>query len=158
MIRAKLSSEQQHNRAVNASVQLMQQRLIVPKIFVNAQWPNRNSRVDLLAVDRAGAGEIHVVQVFENISNDGLSKLFDVPAHYKYVGRMWKGNYRLKPESLYAKDGFGRVGVITFQESQGQDFRAILELRPERFNLSSSYFANIDRFTAKHRPDWEIRD
>src|ERR1700687_1182099 len=61
--RATLSPEQQEARAKNAVADFLFRQLIVPKVFFDAPWPNRSSRVDVLAVDRSGTGEIHVVEV-----------------------------------------------------------------------------------------------
>ena len=158
MIRAKLTPQQTHNRAVNAVVQVMQKHLIVPKIFVEAAWPNRSSRIDVLAVDRAGAGEIHVVEVLQDLSDERLESVFEIPAHYKYLGLLFTRNYRPRPERLYSADGFGRIGLITFRETATDDLQAVIELRPERFNLDSSIFKQVDRFTARNQPTWEIRD
>lgn len=158
MIRAKLTPRQSHNRAVNAVIQLMQKQLIVPKIFVQAAWPTRSSRVDLLAVDRAGAGDVHVVEVMQELSDEQLQVIFGVPAHYKYLGLLLSRNYRPRVERLYSADGFGRIGLIIFRETPSDDLQAFLELRPERFNLDSSIFKQVDRFTARNRPAWEIRD
>src|ERR1700723_1836751 len=58
-----LSSEQEQGRAKNAVADLLSRQLIVPKVFFDAHWPSRKSRVDVLAVDRSGSGEVHVVEV-----------------------------------------------------------------------------------------------
>lgn len=157
MIREKLTAEQRHGRALNAVLGLMQRRLIVPKIFLNAPWPNRQHRVDLLAVDRAGSGEIHVVEVKTKIADAAVEHLIELPAHYKYLALLSESNYRLKPQSLYALDGLGRIGLVSFHENALGELGAILDIPPERFDLSPEYFKHIDRLTSKLQPNWEVR-
>ena len=36
--------------------------LMVPNIYFDANWPNAQLQADVLAIDRAGTGDVHVVQ------------------------------------------------------------------------------------------------
>jgi hypothetical protein len=160
--RAMLSTEQQEARAKNAVAGFLFRQLIVPKVFFDAPWPNRNNRVDVLAVDRSGSGEIHVVEVRVGTSalkdiGAVIAHLNRVPAHFKYLALFDNKNYRLDERMLYAPDGMGRVGIIQVQEDGAGNLSAEFHVRPERFGLDSSVFKLIDRFTAGRQPNIEIR-
>lgn len=154
-----LTPGQQEARGINAVAQLLMQRLIVPKIFFEAPWPDSRNRVDLLAVDRAGTGEIHVVEVKFGAAEaaEALERVKAMPAHYKYIAVIGDRRYRPNDKDLYAADGFGRIGVIQIIEDEAGNLSAELALAPERFRVDASVFKSIDRFTSKHPADIEIR-
>lgn len=104
-----LNPAQLQARGKNAAAELFARRLIVPKIFFDAPWPGKSARADVLAVDRAGAGDIHVVDVRVGIiaARDSVTQLMQLPAHYKYVAILNPGNRRLQERDLYAGDGLG---------------------------------------------------
>ncbi|MGB8580835.1 MAG: hypothetical protein WCD47_08435 [Candidatus Sulfotelmatobacter sp.] len=139
--------------------QFLFRELIVPKIFFEAQWPSRRSRVDVLAVDRAGAGEVHIVEVKVGGSDlgDAVRRIAGVPAHFKYLALFGNPSFYPSDKSLYAPDGMGRVGVIQVRENRADELRAEFIVRPERFRLDSSYFKQVDKFTATRPADMEIR-
>jgi hypothetical protein len=154
-----LSPDQQHSRVENAVAQFLSNTLIVPKIFFEAQWPFRQTRVDVLAVDRAGAGEIHVVEV--KVGGADLSQtvrsMNEIPAHFKYLALFQNGKRVPAEKELYASDGMGRVGVIQVREDEANNLKAEFVIRPERFRLDSSYFRQIDKFTTNRAADMEVR-
>jgi len=156
-----LSASQLEGRLKNAAAEFLQQRLIVPKIFLEATWPSYR-RIDLLAVDRAGAGDIHVVEVKAAPTGiyDAVSDLMSVPAHYKYVASFGSAALQQIAESrLYASDGIGRVGIITIDERlEDKSLQARLLIAPERFRLEKKYWKEVDSFLASSAPDVEIRD
>ncbi len=160
------SPEQQEARAKNAVAEFLFHRLIVPKVFFDAPWPNRNNKVDVLAVDRSGSGEIHVVEVKRagptkdmkvKIGN-AVAQLMQVKAHFKYLALFGNSkNAYPNLEMLGASDGFGRIGVIQVKEDHEGDLFSEMAVRPERFRLDSSIFKMIDEFTAKHAANLEVR-
>lgn len=154
-----LTPEQQQARGINAVAELLSHRLIVPKIFFEAPWPDSRSRVDLLAVDRAGTGDIHVVAVRVGIEEavQSLERVKAMPAHYKYIAVIGDRRYRVDDKALYAEDGFGRIGVVQIIEDETGNLSAKLVLGPERFRVDPIVLKSIDRFTSKHRADIEIR-
>ena len=154
-----LTPEQQEARGINAVAGLLSHRLIVPKIFLKPPWPDARNRVDLLAVDRAGSGEIHIVEVKSGIAeaSQSLERVKAMPAHYKYIAVIGDRRYRVDDKALYAADGFGRIGVIQIIEDEAGNLSADLALAPERFRVDASVFRSIDRFTSKHPADIEIR-
>lgn len=159
MLRALLNEQQQQSRAKNAVAKYLFGDLIVPKIFFDARWPSRKGQVDVLAVDRAGAGEIHIVKVM--VGSGGLEEashfLMGIPAHFKYLALFSNGNYRPSDKVLYAPDGMGRIGLIQVREDGLDNLSAEYLLRPERFRLDSSYFRQIDKFTTTRPADMEVR-
>ena len=154
-----LSESQLHARGTNAVAALLERHLIVPKIFFDAAWPVKTSRVDVLAVDRAGSGDIHVVEVTVGKQHPGetISRVMQLPAHFKYVALIANGNYLPTLKSLYAPDdGPGRIGVIQIVEV-GDELKAEFRYRPERFRVDPTVIKQIDRFTARHQADIELR-
>jgi hypothetical protein len=156
-----LSMQQQESRTKNAVAEFLFRQMIVPKVFVDAHWPNERSRVDVLAVDRSGAGEVHVVEVKVGaqalaVAGGVVASLMQIPAHFKYLAIFDDNNYPLDESSLYALDGMGRVGVIEVKEDGAGDLAAKLRVRPERFRFDAS-FKLVDKFTASHPAYIEIR-
>lgn len=154
-----LSPRQLEARGKNAVAELLGKRLIVPKIFFDAPWPNSRSCMDVLAVDRAGAGDIHVVEVKTGVlvATDAIHELMLVPAHYKYVAILEPGNYQLAHQILYPENEQGRVGVIRFAEQEHDRLIASFEIVPERFRVRPEVIKQIDRFTARQHADIEVR-
>ena len=154
-----LTPAQAEARGKNAVAQLFARRLIVPKIFFDAAWPSAKSRVDVLAVDRAGAGDIHIVQVKIGINalQDSIDFLMQVPAHYRYIALLDTQNYRFDEKILYPVQGLGRIGVILFEQQEHDRLVARFEIVPERFRIGPEIIKQIDRFTAKQHADMEIR-
>jgi hypothetical protein len=159
MLRSVLSEEQQHSRVKNAVAHFLFGALIVPKIFFDAHWPSRKTGVDVLAVDRAGAGEIHIAEVRVGSADlaDAVQCIAGIPAHFKYLALFGNGSFYPSEKSLYAPDGMGRIGVIQVLENRADELRAEFIVRPERFRLDSSYFKQIDKFTSARPADMEIR-
>jgi len=153
-----LSPTQQAARAENVIASLLDRKLIVPKIFFEAAWPARKSRVDVLAVDKSGAGDIHAVEVKVggNDLENAVAKIMEVPAHFRYVAVVSNRKLRIPESGLYAEDGMGRVGVIRVFES-GDTLAAAVEISPERFRLDPAVIRQIDRFTATEHADIETR-
>lgn len=154
-----LNPAQLQARGKNAAAELFARRLIVPKIFFDAPWPGKSARADVLAVDRAGAGDIHVVDVRVGIiaARDSVTQLMQLPAHYKYVAILNPGNRRLQERDLYAGDGLGRIGILLFEEEEHGQLVARIEIAPERFRVGPDVIRQIDRFTARQHADREIR-
>ncbi|MGA7463263.1 MAG: hypothetical protein WBW69_23710 [Candidatus Korobacteraceae bacterium] len=159
MHKRNLTEAQLEARGKNAVAELLARRLIVPKVFFDAAWPSKLSRVDVLAVDRSGAGDIHavVVKVGIGAAHDSIPQLMQVSAHFKYVAILNPGNRRLHEQALYREDGLGRLGVILFEEEEHDRLVAHIDIAPERFRVGPDVIRQIDRFTAKQHADIEIR-
>ena len=163
------SAERELGRAKNAVLQLLQKQLIVPKIYFETEWEGRH--VDLLAIDRDGVGDVHVVEIkrlHATLDHPAIDEAVDqlraVPAQYKYLAVLDStfpsGTYRNlltseQKEQLFSEDGIGRVGLINFSLDDEGKPTAHLLIVPERFRAFVNTAA--DTFVAKHQPDWEIR-
>jgi hypothetical protein len=155
-----LSPSQLEGRLKNAAADFLQHRLIVPKIFLDAAWPSHR-RIDVLAVDRAGAGDIHVAEAKASVHAiyDAVTNIMSLPAHYKYVVIFASPELRIDESRLYATDGMGRVGVIAVTERPAdKSLQTHLVITPERFRLEDKYWKEVDAFLASSAPDVEIRD
>lgn len=156
-------------RGKNAVAQLFTKKLIVPKIFFEAHWPNRTSVVDVLAVDRSGAGDLHAVQILTNARRieSSLTTLKRIPAHFKYLAYFSLFDDEILPifdpeaepdQRLYAADGLGRVGTIClYQGDPGDTLIADIQVQPERFRVPPALYGDIDKYVQKHPADIAIR-
>ena len=156
-----LSPQQQGSRAKTAVAELLFRGLIVPKVFVDAHWPGTRRAVDVMAVDRSGSGEVHVVEVKVGTQplatiEKAVASLLRIPAHFKYLAVFDNKNYLPDERHLYAPDGMGRIGVIQVKENPAGDLSAEFRVRPERFRFDAS-FKLVDKFTATHPAYIEIR-
>jgi hypothetical protein len=158
-----LNPEQQMGRAKNAVADFLSRQLIVPKVFFDAHWPSRKSRVDVLAVDRSGSGEVHAVEVMHGKDlksefQDVIARLAQIPAHFRYLALFDNPkNVRPRADLLYSRDGIGRIGIIEVIEDPSGNLSARIAVRPERFKLDSSVYKRVDDFTARYPPNFEVR-
>lgn len=118
---AEVSSRILEGRGKNAVAQFLSEKLVVPKIFFDARWPGRTTHVDVLAVDRSGAGDVHAVEikVGKHHLATTLRDLIRIPAQFKYLAYFDRSGEKglINPDSepedrLYAPDGMGRIGTI----------------------------------------------
>ncbi len=161
----KLSEQQLEGRMKNAAARLLEKRLMVPKVFIAAAWPTVHRRVDVLAIDRAGTGDIHCVQVKGNLESayPMLPALKALPSHFKYIALLNEPNLQIAGSidevALYSEDGLGRVGIIVASEDpKTRALNARILIEPERFRLGKKYYRLIDKFVESHTADWEIRE
>src|ERR1035437_4030825 len=56
-----LTVRQRKGRAVNAVAELLEKKLLVPNIYLEPRSPYITA--DVLAVDRAGSGDLHAVEI-----------------------------------------------------------------------------------------------
>ena len=186
-------------RALEPVAQCLIRYLHVPQIYFDAPWPGPRMQavdgpalagpafvkgpcrhVDLLAIDRAGTGDLHVVKIKHDLPEvlEAIANLMRIPAHYRWVAFYRETVTQHLPEIdlrlLYPESGAGRIGiieiirgagdspeanipVITLEEALGKvaeagdDLWANILLRAERFHgLTRSLVA---AFVAKHEPD-----
>jgi hypothetical protein len=152
-----LSVEQQHARAANAVADLLERQLVVPRIYFEASWAKGIKSADVLAVDRDGAGDIHLAEVtFSDNLTDVIDELMSMPAHYRYVATYKPSKISATDTSLYSRDGYGRIGIIGLADREGEIAAEVL-LRPERFRVSPDVYAGLDRFAKRVTPDRQFR-
>jgi hypothetical protein len=183
--RRTLTLRQKEGRAVNAVAELLRKTLSVPNIYLEPRSPKL--AVDVLAVDRAGSGDLHGVEIkvrddlrVKNPSSlkalnqqiKGRSKrniaeirrqLMSLPAHYKYLAVSQSDCDLVLTEMeprLYSPDGIGRIGIISITDQGEKLPRAEIVITPERFRVDAAKLSKIEKNlinNKKVRPDIEVR-
>ena len=173
----KTAEERQLGRAKNAALAYLERKLSIPKIYINAIWDGHD--VDVLAIDRDGVGDVHVVLLFAiNVSSDtaalfkdltqAIEPLMDrfsiIPAQYKYIAAVNTNPNGLIAlfglphpiaEKSFAPDGIGRIGFLTIDEAPDGELHAKIVFKPERFRAKIAKLA--DEYVEQHTADWEMR-
>jgi hypothetical protein len=171
-----MSEEQRRfGRAKNAMLDYLEQHLSIPEIYIDAEW--NGHRVDVLAINRDGVGDVHAVLLFPNRCSgvatafDELSKailpiiepLQHIPAQYQYIGSvdieprgqsLLSGLQSPLLDQLIPEDGFGRIGILEIDFSYNGEPRTTTVLKPERFRAKIAKLAT--EYVQVHEPDWEI--
>jgi hypothetical protein len=176
-----LTRRQRKGRAVNAVAELLNRRLSVPNIYLAPRYPFFKG--DVLAVDRAGSGDLHVVEIELEIGDDFRSpvdlnqmpgewmrlvreavkkirsQLMVLPAHYRYLAIPQESLSLVVGEigPLYPPDGIGRIGIIAIDREK-EPPTAEISIVPERFRVDAAKLRNIEKkLLEKVRPDIEVR-
>jgi hypothetical protein len=147
-------------RAKEPVARCLIRRLVVPRVYFDAAWPKDDSpHYDVLALDRDGNGDAHVVQI-RKLAADALAEsptLLGVGAPFRWVAFV-HGTVDEKvalalvsKEPLYAKGSAGRVGVIEIVETAGGDLAANVIVTPERF--PGSFYDLSTAFSGSHKAD-----
>jgi len=181
---ALLQTEQDLGRAKNALQNYLIKKLLIPKVYLDADWDGRP--VPVLAIDRAGSGDVHTVQLYTLDQDSGIGAEFllvanpslrpaaslasrveelkTVPSHFRYVAVVGDGpldhrvhiaDYGLR--QWLAEDGVGRIGVLYVDLSDDEPSVEVV-LKAERFRSSKEIAELADRFVAEHTPNWQIPD
>lgn len=174
-----VSLEHDLGRVKNVVQDHLSRRLYVPKIFLDAEWDGNTA--DVLAVDRAGVGDVHFARIAPVLSDplvdwqsvvalgtervlQELPLLKSVPAQFRYIVlvSLSDGLNKFSPTEelqrlLLAPDGVGRIGIYCVEISAAEPAVRVA-LKPERFRSSAELNAMADQFVATHTPNWEIRD
>lgn len=166
-----ISDKQRQGRAVNAVAELLARKLLVPKIYLAADWRGENA--DVLAIDRAGSGDIHGVQIpippqsFVGPKTRFLNQIrlekIDIPRivstnfHFKYLAVVPAFVDFLSRQNLFAEDGIGRVGIIEIIEHPSGSPEARIAIPAERFRVAPATIKKFDEFQKKTHADRETR-
>jgi hypothetical protein len=147
-------------RAKEPVARCLMRRLVVPRIYWDAPWPKDHSqRYDVLAIDRDGNGDAHLVQI-RRAAADALAQapaLLAVGAPFRWIAFLHgtedeKTAFALvSKEPLYAKGSPGRVGVIEIVEMAGDDLGANVVVAAERF--PGSFYDLSTAFSGSHKAD-----
>lgn len=148
-------------RAKEAAARALITYLSVPNIYFDAHWPTEQSQVDLLAIDRAGTGDVHLVEVkgakFQLA--EVVEQLMHLPAQFRWIAFLQLSHSSkfnsTAPKELYPTEGMGRVGLIEIIRKTNDELGSRIRFNAERFpgNLS----AKVDRFAQSATPDIEFR-
>ena len=157
-LREMSKSEQLELRARNTVAELLIRNLIVPNIFFEARW-TRDALPDLLAIDRGGTGDVHVVEIKAGIldAKSVLPRLLSVPANYRWIAVISKigERSRIPSDLLNPQQGQGRIGVIRIVNTPDGRLAAHVEVNAERF--PGALYDKADKFKARHKADIEFR-
>jgi hypothetical protein len=173
-----LSEQQQLGRAKNVMSDYLTRKLLVPKIYFDANW--NSEPIDLLAIDRAGVGDVHAVRMinrkqsveigsgepihtFERVQ-EYVQKFKTLPCQYRYIAVINSRPYdsafgpgeSVKTET-FAEDGVGRIGILYLDLSK-EDPTVKEILKAERFRSSQEILTLTDEYVAHHTADMEFRD
>ena len=146
-------------RARDAVASCLIRRLTVPRIYFEAEWPLAQNRVDVLAIDRDGVGDAHVVEI-RRAAPDALAsavELLKTSAPFRWIAFL-RGTEDettvlglIFQKGLYVPSVPGRIGIIEIVETEA-DLGATVRLAAERFpdavyevatSFSGSHKANI---------------
>jgi hypothetical protein len=161
-----MSESTLERRAHDAVARLISKRLILPKVFFEANWPGGRSKVDMMAIDRAGSGDIHVYE-FKSavvartaaaIIREAAKRLFAMPGHYRWIVlvREKAARIRVPSDELFQPGKIGRIGIIDVTRLLPRDdMKAEIAVAAERFQ--GHFYDQADKFAARHKADIEPR-
>jgi hypothetical protein len=174
-----LTLRQREGRAINAVAELLRNKLSVPNIYIEPR--SAYIAADVLAVDRAGSGDLHAAEIKLRIVSDDAANdptgwtltlgkrkfkeirgpLMLMPVHFKYLAipqRSWDLLAGELGSLLYSPDGIGRIGIIVITDRGENPPTAELSIAPERFRVDPVKLRNIEKkLLEKVRPDIEVR-
>ena len=162
-----LAGQVNHARCLEPVGKCLIQHLMVPKIYFERSWA-KIYRPDVIAVDRAGTGDIHVVEIKQMLKEalELAEKVMLIPAHYKWVAYQGEGlrepdvksaRELLSQRPLLPDAGMGRVGVIEVIQMEGNNLGARIRLNAERFK-AEGIWKMADKFVGKEEADYEYRE
>jgi hypothetical protein len=155
-------------RAKNALLSFFEQRLSVPKIYLDADWQGK--KVDVLGIDRAGVGDVSValvvhipstsialhemhhpmprIEALKLVPRDLIENLLNLPAHFKYIVavledvRVWESE---RGQAL--TEWLSGMSQMFAPDGVGRIGVILVDLRNERPNISVRISA--ERFRSK---------
>jgi hypothetical protein len=152
-------------RALDPVARCLIRRLIVPRIYFEADWPaDEPVHVDVLAIDRDGVGDAHLVEVRRNAA-DALARarlLLDASAPFRWVAFLAGTEDAESARALASHEPLcnparpGRVGVIELAEMPGGDLEAKVRVTAERFFVTVHEVATA--FSASHKAHIQFGD
>ncbi len=163
-------------RAKNAVQDYLIHKLLYPKIYLDAEFNGK--KVDVLAIDREGTGDVHAVYVVyqgtdvENALETLVANIVTPPTpakilpHFMYsaVVNNGPGAAKYAPseqiiQKSFAEDGVGRVGILYVDLCEDDPkFQVRVILKAERFRSSKEIVELADRFVAENPANWELRE
>jgi hypothetical protein len=171
---SRLTPKRVHGRVVNVVAALLRKQLQIPNIYLNPKIPGVPA-VDILAVDRGGSGDLHVVEIKPTVELHSRAQLRSLvqtlkpyPFHFKYLALpeftiSQSGLDFAEYPELFDEAGIGRIGILSFKSSifDASSFdsadAAKEILRPERFLVRGEKLVTIEKWLAKAKPDMEVR-
>jgi hypothetical protein len=140
-------------------------RLMLPNIYLGVGWPKDSDPVvDVLAIDRCGSGDAHLVLIRRSISEalKCVNELFERPGPYRWFAYKKEDEDKdlipewIDKEVIYPPNSAGRIGIIEFTEIGFYKAEINVRLTPERF---PGHFYNISKeFSSSHKADIQFED
>jgi hypothetical protein len=150
-------------RAQDPVARCLIRQLVVPRVYFDADWPGMaDGHVDVLAIDRDGIGDTHLVQIKRNAA-DALAwipKLLDARAPFRWIAFLHGTEDEsirsalVTREILYPPDTAGRIGVIEIVEMAGGDLGANVRIKAERFH--TPVYDLAAEFIRTHQADIQV--
>jgi hypothetical protein len=124
---------------------------------------------DIVAIDRAGTGDVHVVEVKRTLRDAlsvGVRTVSRFPAHYRWIAYQGEGLapvdsrsevLLLSEEPLLPESGMGRVGVIEIIRMPFGDLGARIRFKAERFR-PNELDPVVREFQRHESPDMEFKE
>jgi hypothetical protein len=165
--------QQDLGRAKNALQDYLIHKLLIPKVYLDADW--NGAPVDILAIDRAGVGDVHAVRMIQDyyVGEEILREVLrcvrafrSFSSHYRYVAVVCGPPSLRKPHEVveetairesFAEDGVGRIGIL-YVDLSNDDPSVRVILKAERFRSSKEIVELADRYVAEHTANWEVRE
>lgn len=152
-------------RAQDPVARCLIRRLVVPRVYFDADWPGlADSTVDVLAIDRDGIGDTHLVQVRQKAA-DALAlipTLFRARAPFRWIAFL-RGTEDAAITSslasqkiLFPPDAAGRIGVIEIIEMAEGELGANVRIKPERFH--TPVYDLAAKFVGTHQAQIQFGD
>lgn len=154
-------------RSLEPVAKLLNRELQIPQIYFETLWPpigESGHIVDVLAVDRAGIGDVHTVEIKDDATQAfaTIPSLMGIPAHYR-----WLAFYEstVTPEirkrlisklELYPASGAGRIGVISIDATTEDTLVAKIIVHPERFH--GLKYSKVEEYLRGLEPDLYVKD
>jgi hypothetical protein len=170
---SQIQVQQELGKAKNALQDFLIHKLLIPKVYLDAEW--NGALVDVLAIDRAGVGDVHAVWMILDDQKgeeviwrvlDFVRRFQSFSSHYRYVAvvcgppSLRKAHEVVEESAIreaLAEDGVGRVGILHVDLSEDNPPVKVI-LKAERYRSSKEIVELADRFVAEHTPNWEVRD
>ena len=172
----RLTPKQSGGRIVNKVAELLRNKLTVPQIYLRPRLQSLDG-IGVVAVDHAGSGDFHGVEVKFGESDPRSDDLYQLiarlklmPLHFKYVAlpntvaRLESVQKAFLSRRAFDPQGIGRVGLICYSTallegdlSHLDEEPAALLIKPERFLLRGDKLETMERFLVKNKPDISVR-
>jgi hypothetical protein len=181
-----IQAQQEIGRAMNAVQEYLIRKLLLPKVYLDVLWSG--APVQVLAVDRAGSGDVHAVwtmyltpgietgiasaamglylprAVEEMKLWPAVEEIKSRPTHFRYVAIVSDDpamrGLILSQETVSKALAEDGVGRVGILIVDMTDVQPSVRviLKPERFRSSKEIVELADRYVAEHPANWEIRE
>jgi len=179
-------TQQEIGRAMNALQDYLVRKLLLPKVYLDVLW--NGAPVQVLAIDRVGAGDVHAVWMMylspgietrmasaaigsylpgtleEMKLLPAVEEIKARPTHYRYVAIVSDDPdmRRLRLSDEIVSNSLAEDGVgrvgILLVDMTDVEPSVRVLLKAERFRSSKEIVELADRYVAEHQANWEYRE